>query len=227
MVEERYLRNLPAISGEEQERLESGNVLIVGCGGLGGSVLAYLLRLGVGNITVVDCDRFDETNLNRQLLCTMENLGELKTDAAEKYAALINPHVRLTAVKERLTGSNARELVRGHALAVDALDNIESRRTLASACAAEGVPLVYGAIHGWVVQAAVLHPEHIEAASAVLYPEGAALSDKACLAFAPGICAGVQAAECVKLLLGKSSELDGRLLFMDLLHGDTEYISLI
>lgn len=226
MLSERYSRNIGAITEAEQETLLGKRVLIAGAGGLGGSVLAGLLRVGVGGITLVDFDRFDETNLNRQLLCSLSDVGRAKTEAAAEYAAAVNPGVKLTAVCERLDGHNCRNLLSGHDLAIDALDGAPSRAILAAGCREAGIPLVYGAVGGWTLQAAVIMPEHPPGLMESLYAGGEA-GDKACLSFTPAVCAGIQTAETVKLLLGKPTELAGRLLYMDLLHNEQEYISLI
>lgn len=222
---ERYSRNLGAISENEQETLLKKRVLIVGGGGLGGHIAANLLRLGVGGITLVDCDRFDETNLNRQLLCTVPELGRCKTETAADYAASVNPELCFKAVCARLDEKNCDELVSGHDIAIDALDNAQSRIILAAACRRAGIPLVYGAVGGWTLQTAVIVPEHPADMVQRLYASGET-ADKSCLSFTPAVCAGLQTAEAVKLLLGKPTELSGRLLYMDLMSGDTEYIEL-
>ena len=226
MVSERYSRNIGAITEAEQEALLGRRVLVAGGGGLGGNVIADLLRIGVGGVTLVDFDRFDETNLNRQLLCTIPDIGRAKADAAAEYAAAVNPDVRFTAVRERLDGSSCRRLLSGHDLAIDALDNAESRAELAAACREAGIPLVYGAVCGWTLQVTVILPEHPTGLVERLYAGGAS-KNKACLSFTPAVCAGIQTAEAVKLLLGKPTELAGRLLCMDLLQNEQEYISLV
>ena len=225
MVERRYERNIGAISEAEQEKLRQSRVLIVGCGGLGSTVLMHLLRVGVGHITVVDGDVFDETNLNRQLLCTTANIGTPKVLAAVDYAALIAPDAKLRAVQTTLGEDNADELLRGHGLAVDALDNVPSRKILAAACDRAGVPLVYGAISGFAAQTGVFMPGEAARLMDTLYPSEAA-RDKSCLSFTPGVCASLQSAQAVKLLLGKPCELDGRLLYTDLLFDEWQYIDL-
>ena len=97
---------------------------------------------------------------------------------------------------------------------------------LAEACRETGLPLVYGAVGGWTLQAAVILPEHPAGLVAGLYAHGES-GDKSCLSFTPAVCAGIQAAEAVKLLLGRQTELAGRLLYMDLLQNEQEYISLV
>lgn len=169
MLSERYSRNIGAITQAEQEALRAKRVLIAGGGGLGGHVLAHMLRIGVGGITLCDFDVFDETNLNRQLLCTLDTLGASKAETAAEYAAAVNPDVRFRALRERLDGDSCRRILPGHDLVIDALDNVESRIELASACREAGLPLVYGAVGGWTLQAAVIMPEHPAKALERLY----------------------------------------------------------
>lgn len=226
MIDKRYSRNIGAISPAEQEALLGRRVLIAGAGGLGGHVLDALLRVGVGSITLVDFDSFDETNLNRQLLCGHQSIGRAKTELAAEYAAAIAPETELRAICARLDADNCRSLLSGHDLVIDALDNAQSRAVLAEACRETELPLVYGAVGGWTLQAAVILPEHPAGLVAGLYAHGES-GDKSCLSFTPAVCAGIQAAEAVKLLLGRQTELAGRLLYMDLLQNEQEYISLV
>ena len=213
-MEERYIRNLGALTEAECARLRKKTVLVAGCGGLGGYLIEMLLRLGVGEIRASDGDRFEASNLNRQLLSAPGLLGRKKAIVAAERAAAVNPDVRFTAVPEFVTEKNAARLVRGCDAVLDALDNVASRRLLAQACAEAGVPLIHGAICGWSAQAAVVLPgdDLIEQ----IYPEGAALKSKASLSFTPPFCAALQTALCVRLLTGREIEA-GKLYVADLL----------
>ena len=213
-METRYSRNIPTLTPEEQTALGRKHVLLAGCGGLGGQLLEHLLRVGVGEITAVDGDGFEESNLNRQLLCTAENLGQRKVLAARERALAVRPDVRFRAVDALLTEENAPELLRGVDLALDALDNVDTRLVLADACAAAGIPLVHGAVSGFCAQASVVLP-----GSDLLrriYPDTADPARKTVLSPAVAFCAAVQAAEAVKLLCARPSALAGRLLWADL-----------
>lgn len=224
MLSERYSRNIGAITQAEQETLRERKVLIAGGGGLGGHVLAHLLRIGVGGVTLCDFDSFDESNLNRQLLCTLDTLGASKAETAAEYAKSVNPDVLFCALHERLDCDSCRRVIPGHDLVIDALDNVDSRIALASACREAGLPLVYGAVGGWTLQAAVIMPEQPAEIIERLYAHGAA-TEKSCLSFTPAVCAGIQAAEAVKLLLGRPSELENKLLVMDLLEPHSFFIN--
>ena len=220
-MEERYIRNLGALTEQECAQLRTKTVFVAGCGGLGGYLIEMLLRLGVGAIRAADGDVFEASNLNRQLLSSTHNLGRSKAAAAANRAAEVNPDVRFTAIPEFLTEENAAELIQGCDAVLDALDNIPARRILAHACAEAGIPLIHGAICGWTAQAAVIMPgdDLIDR----IYPEGASPSSKASLSFTPPFCAALQTALCTRLLVGRPLEA-GRFYIADLLDLEIERI---
>ena len=211
----RYSRNIPALSEADCAALRTKTVAVIGCGGLGGFLLEYLARIGVGCIRCVDGDVFDESNLNRQLLSTVDLLGCSKANAAAARIQAINPDVQVQAYGVFLDAVNARELIAGCDAVLDALDNIEARKTLAKACAEEKIPYIYGAIQGWVAQAAVCMPG--DGLIEKLYPEEAVIRDKSVLSFTPALGAAMQTALCVKLLTGKPVET-GTLHYADLFY---------
>ena len=202
----RYSRNIPALSEAECAALQGKTVAVIGCGGLGGYLIEYLTRIGVGSIRCVDGDVFEESNLNRQLLSSPALLGTSKAAAATARIREINSHVQAEALPVFLDSHNARELIAGCDAVLDALDSIDARKVLAKACAA---------IAGWVAQAAVCMPgdQLIEK----LYPEGSVIKDKSVLCFTPALCAAMQASLCVKLLTGKPVET-GILHYTDLFY---------
>lgn len=217
----RYERNIPALSEEECGILLRKRVLVVGCGGLGGHLIDLLARIGVGSLRVVDGDVFEPSNLNRQLLSEVPLLGVSKAKAAAARISRVNPDVEVEAIDAFLTEANAGRLLSGCDVVLDGLDNIESRRILAKECARAGIPYVYGAVSGWVAQAAVSMPgDHLVE---TLYPEGAVLKNKSVLSFTPALCASMQVALCVKLLLGRPVET-GTVFYFDLLNQEFEAI---
>ena len=218
-MEERYIRNLGALTEAECAMLREKTVLVAGCGGLGGYLIEMLLRLGIGEIRAADGDCFEASNLNRQLLSVPALLGKSKAAAAAERAAAVNPGVRFMAVPKFVTAENAPALVRGCDAVLDALDNIASRRMLASVCAEARVPLIHGAICGWTAQAAVVLPG--DGKMDWIYPDGAALKSKASLSFTPPFCAALQMALCVRLLTGREVEA-GKLYVADLLDMEME-----
>ena len=220
-MEQRYTRNMPALTEAECDLLRQKRVLVVGCGGLGGHMIDQLARIGIGSLRVADGDVFEESNLNRQLLSTVPLLGISKAKAAAAHIARVNPGIPVEAVEEYLTQSNADTLVEGCDVVLDALDNIPSRRLLASACDKAGIPYIFGAIQGWVAQAAVSMPG--DNLIAKLFPEDVELRDKSVLSFTPALCASMQTALCIKLLVGRSVE-SGTIYYFDLLNQEFETI---
>ena len=223
-MEARYARNIPALTEAECEILKHSRILVVGCGGLGGHIIDELSRIGVGAIRVVDGDVFEPTNLNRQLLSNVHLLGSSKAKAAAVHIADVNPDVAVEAVGKFLTEANAPAMIAGCDVVMDALDNVQSRRILASACEAAGIPYVYGAISGWVAQAAVSMPG--DDLIAKMFPEEVEIRDKSVLSFTPSLCASMQTALCVKLLTGRAVEA-GTVYYFDLLNQEFEAIPMV
>ena len=215
---ERYLRNHDAISEEDQAFLATKRVLVVGCGGLGGMVIECLARIGVGYLRVVDGDVFEESNLNRQLLSSTINLGRPKTLAAQQRVMAVNPLVEVDAVQAELTVENARELLGECDVAVDCLDNIPARLVLQEAAKEAGIPVVHGAVAGWLGRICVIQPG--EDLLTLLYPEPDEMRGEerltGTLSFTAALTASWQSAETVKLLLGKPG-LQGEILEVDLM----------
>ena len=224
---ERYLRNQDALSEADQATLAIDRVLVVGCGGLGGTVVECLARIGVGHLRVVDGDVFEASNLNRQILCSTMNLNRPKTLAAKQRVMAVNPLVEVDAVQANLTVENATSLLADCDVAVDCLDNIPARLVLQEAAKNAGLPLVHGAVAGWCGQVCVVQPG--EDLLSILYgdareEQGEEVS-AGTLSFTAAAVGALQAAEVVKLLLGKPG-LRGELLVLDLLNATSNRIHL-
>ena len=217
----RYERNVPALTESECETLRRKRVLVVGCGGLGGHLIEMLARIGIGALRVVDGDVFEPSNLNRQLLSEVSTLGLSKAKAAAARVNRVNPEVEVEAVAENMTEVNVHALLQGCDAVLDGLDNIESRRVLASACARAGVPYIYGAVNGWVAQAAISMPG--DYLVDILYPKDVVIKNKSVLSFTPALCASIQVSLCVKLLVGRAVET-GTVCYFDLLNQEFETI---
>lgn len=223
-MEPRYERNLPALTEEACQILRKKRVLVVGCGGLGGHIIDQLARIGVGFLRVVDGDVFEASNLNRQLLSSVPLLGISKAKAAADHIARVNPDVAVETAEAFLSESNAESLLENCDIVMDALDNIPSRRILAAACEKANIPYIYGAIQGWVAQAAISMPgDHL---IDTLYPEEIEITDKSVLSFTPALCASMQVCLCVKLLTGLPVET-GTISYFDLLNQEFEQISIV
>ena len=215
----RYQRNHNMLTESDQDVLKKTNVCIIGCGGLGGYVIEMLARIGVGSLTVVDGDRFDETNLNRQLLSSENNLGMFKAVAAKERILTINSETNVRSETVFFTKENADDIVEGHDLIIDALDKIPTRLLLQEACKKHGIPLVHGAIGGWYGQVAVILPG--DDTLLKLYANNTGSGVEKLLgnpSFTPATIASIQVSEAIKLILGKGELLRHKILYLDLLN---------
>ena len=217
----RYVRNRNIVSAEEQLKLAESTVAVVGAGGLGGTVILLLARMGIGNLMVVDCDVFDETNLNRQALSSCDNLGSAKVEAAAESVAAVNPGVEITALCTTIDSQSANKLLSDVDVVVDALDNAPDRLATEAAAKAVGIPFVHGALAGFDAQLMTIFPE--DPGLKLLYGEKAQKGDprrpEAVLgvpAITPSVVASLQVMEVLKILLQRGNTLRNRLLHVDL-----------
>ena len=214
-MEKRYARNRNTISEEENRQLKNSKVCVAGCGGIGGGLIESLVRIGVGHITAVDGDVFDETNLNRQVLSNELNLGRPKALEAAAQMKEINSEAEINPVYEFITEDNVNEIVRGHDVVADALDNITARKLLEKACREENIPLVHGAIAGWNGQVAVIMPG--DRIIEMIY-SGDEETETGNPSFTPAVVSAIEAAEVIKILLKKQGALKSSMLMIDLLN---------
>ncbi len=222
----RYQRNRNMISTEQQLTLFRSHVAVIGCGGLGGFIIEQLARLGVGRITAVDPDVFEEHNLNRQLLSSPEALGKPKVDAALARVREINPAVDLIPVCAAFGRDNGTEMLHGVNLAVDALDSITVRMELAETCAQLNIPMVHGAIGGWYGHVASQFPgestlNKIYGRSARSKGVETGLGNPS---FTPALTASLQVSEVCKILTGLGKPLSNRQLHINLLDMEMDEI---
>jgi len=219
----RHSRNGTSVTPQDNANLATKRVCVIGCGGLGGYIAEMLLRLGILHITLIDHDVFDETNLNRQLFSTEDGIGKPKVLEAEKRLLAIDSSANLRPIQTRVTAENAEKLLAEHDVVIDALDNIETRRITAKACESLSIPLVHGAIGGWYGQVSVIMPggDGLQPIYGSTCDNGI---DKSLgnLPFVAGFVACMQCAETVKLLLGKSPNLQGSIAHVDLLSYDMD-----
>jgi molybdopterin/thiamine biosynthesis adenylyltransferase len=219
----RYSRHilLDDIGIEGQLRLLASHVLVIGAGGLGSPVALYLGTAGVGRITIVDGDRVDLTNLQRQIAHNLARVGEPKASSAARSIQALNPAVVVTALHEHAEAERLAELVATADVVVDCSDNFATRQAVNAACVAHSRPLVAGAAIGFDGQLSVYDTRSAESPCyACAFPPDPGFADLACATmgvFAPlvGIIGSMQAAEALKLLLGVGEVLCGRLQLLD------------
>jgi molybdopterin/thiamine biosynthesis adenylyltransferase len=221
----RYIRNREIISIQEQLKLAESRVAVIGAGGLGGQVIMLLGRAGIGQLIVIDHDLFDETNLNRQSLCSKKSLGKPKSEVAVNVVHSINPGVDVTSYQIRLTSSNALEILFGSDVVVDALDNIHDRFTLEKITKQLGVPLVHGALAGFEGWMMTIFPD--DPGLKRIYGDGEAKENNAkspeailgIPALIPSIIGTLQAMEVLKIILKRGKIFRNSMAHVDLEKG--------
>jgi molybdopterin/thiamine biosynthesis adenylyltransferase len=223
----RYIRNIDILSAAEQLRLAESAVAVVGAGGLGGQVILLLARLGIGTIVVVDYDLFDETNLNRQSLCSRDTLGKPKVWTAAAAVAAINAGVRVIPREIRLDADTIDGILAGSDVVVDGLDNAADRLLLQEAAGRLGVPMVHGALAGFEGRVMTILPG--DKGVKLLYGETADRPDPdrpEAILGVPAVTAALigtfQAMEVLKVLLKRGSLFRNAMAYMDLENGRLE-----
>lgn len=225
---------LAGIGEEGQRRLNAARVTVVGAGGLGSPVLLALAAAGVGTLTVIDDDVVELTNLQRQLAHRVEDIGVAKTASAARAIAALAPHAVVNPVSEHLDSTNAERLLADADLVVDTSDSFATRRDVAGAVDALGLPLVWGAVQEWHAQVTVFWsapPEGEPVVLADLFPLGTEGEPPSCaqVGVLGALCVqvgGMLAGEVIKLVTGSGEPLLGRLAMIDALTSRQHEISI-
>lgn len=225
---------LSGIGEEGQRRLNAARVTVVGAGGLGSPVLLALAAAGVGAITVIDDDVVELTNLQRQLAHRVEDIGTHKTASAARAITALAPRTIVTQVSERLDATNAETLLAGADVVVDTSDSFATRREVAAATQALGLPLVWGAVQEWHAQATVFWsapPVGDPVVLTDLFPLGTEGEPPSCaqVGVLGALCVqvgGMLSSEVVKLITGAGEPLLGRLAMIDALAGRQHEIAI-
>jgi sulfur-carrier protein adenylyltransferase/sulfurtransferase len=230
----RYSRHLliPEVGDEGQLKLLDSRVLLVGAGGLGSPASLYLAAAGVGRLGIVDDDRVDASNLQRQIAHSTESLGEWKADSAKRTLEALNPDVEVVTYKERLTSENVdRILADGWDVIIDGADNFPTRYLVNDASVFHDIPVVHGSIYRFEGQVTVFKP-HEGPCYRCLFPQppppelAPSCAEGGVLGVLPGIIGSLQANETLKLALGIGDSLAGRLLLFDALAAEFSEVTL-
>ncbi len=218
----RYSRHftLPSFGAAAQLKLKNSQVMVVGAGGLGAPVLSYLTAAGVGRIGISDFDTVSESNLQRQVLFTTEDIGKAKAGIASARLQKLNPFVRIEAYPEKITSSNALRLLKDFDLIVDCTDNFPTRYLLNDAAVLLDIPLVYGSIFQYEGQVGIFNfqqgPNYRDLFPQPPIPGSVPDCEQGgVLGVLPGIIGSMQANEAIKLITGAGNPLTGRLLILD------------
>ncbi len=224
---ERYARHLVLreVGGPGQQRLKAAHVLIVGAGGLGAPASLYLAAAGVGQITLVDPDEADLSNLQRQVIYRPSDLGAPKVEAAAAQLSALNPHVQINPVRLALDSTNAGDLVAGADLVLDGTDDFATRFAVNAACVAHGKPLVSGAIGRWTGQVGVFKGQPCYRCLVPdIPPDAETCSAVGVIGALAGVIGAMMALEAIKVITGAGEALEGRLLIYDGLAAETRTV---
>lgn len=212
---------------EAQKKLKAARVLVVGAGGLGSPALLYLAAAGVGTLGLIDFDAVDDSNLQRQVLFTVDDVGKAKVDAARQRLQALNPYIKLEVHEGRLTSANAMELIAQYDIVADGTDNFATRYLVNDACVMLGKPNVYASIFRFEGQVAVFNYRDANGEIGPNYrdlyeappPPGLVpnCAEAGVLGVLPGIIGSLQALEVIKVITGKGDVLNGRLFMFDAL----------
>ena len=151
-------RQMSIVTRSEQERFKDAKITVIGCGGIGGETIEMLARMGIGELILVDKDAYDLSNLNRQTLATINDLGLVKSEVAAEKVRLINPYVKTTTFNEHIDQTNIDKVIADSDIVIDALDNVLTRVIVSRKAKEKGIPYIHGAIHGTMGQITVFLP---------------------------------------------------------------------
>lgn len=228
---ERYSRHimLPEVGGAGQTKMLEARVLLVGAGGLGSPAAYYLAAAGIGNLGIVDFDRVDLSNLQRQIIHSTERIGMLKTESAKKTIQALNPDVKVALYNEKLTSRNILNIFKDYDYILDGTDNFATRYLINDACVMTGKTNIHGSIFRFEGQTTVFKPG-AGPCYRCLYPEPPPpgltpnCQEGGVLGVLAGVIGNLQVVETLKLILGKDGTLVGTLLIYDALN--TEFLRL-
>lgn len=220
----RYSRHLllPEVDVAGQLRIKNSSVLVVGAGGLGSPVILYLAAAGVGKIGIVDFDRVDSSNLQRQIIYSSDDVSQSKIEQATKKALALNPEIKVLGYDIRLTSKNALEIISEYDLVVDGSDNFATRYLVNDACVLLGKTNVYGSIYRFEGQASVFCSKD-GPCYRCLFPDPPPpdavpnCAEAGVLGVVAGVIGCIQATEALKLIVGIGESLSGRLMLYDVL----------
>jgi len=216
----RYERQIlyPDLGEKGQEKLKQSHVVVAGLGGLGCAASLYLTCAGVGHVTLIDCDRVELSNLNRQILHYEEDIGEKKPFSAAQKLAELNPSIEVSPVFRKITAQNARKIIKGANLVIDGMDNFKTRFIVNKACVAEGIPFIHGGVHGLFGEVTTILPGRTPCLACIFpeFPRGQLALPV--FGVTPALIAILQVTEAIKLLAGFGTLLTGKMLYFS---GDT------
>ena len=148
-------RQMGVVTKSEQERFKGAKITVIGCGGIGGATTEMLVRMGIGNLRIIDKDAFDVSNINRQLMSSFYSVGKSKVGTTYETLKSINPFTNIEAIEEEVNEDNVERIVKDSDIVIDALDNLVTRIIVSRHVRDLGIPFIHGAIHGTMGQVTV------------------------------------------------------------------------
>lgn len=233
MQKQRYSRHLmlSEIGEAGQKKILEARVLVVGVGGLGSPISLYLAAAGVGHLGIIDSDKVDISNLQRQIIHSTDTINMPKVISAKQAINRLNPDVEVITYQERLTDNNSIDIIREYDIIVDACDNLQTRYLINDACIKCNKPFVHGSIYQFEGMATVFFPKK-GPCYRCLYPTTPpdwimpGPMDRGLLGVLPGVIGTIEATETLKLILGLGESLNGRLLVYNALNMEFEMLEI-
>ncbi len=214
---ERYNRNIiiENIGIEGQKKLLNSEVLIAGCGGLGSTVIATLSSIGVGHLGLVDNDKIEISNLNRQFIHKFDNIGKFKVDSAKEWINSYNPDINVKTFQVRLDENNYNDVLKGYDIVIDCFDSYESKFLLNKICVKNGKTLIHGGVTEFYGQVMIIIPGKSACLNCMFSEINRDLGIKGVISPAVSIIASIQAMEAAKIILNTGTSLVNSLLSFD------------
>jgi molybdopterin/thiamine biosynthesis adenylyltransferase len=228
VVPTRYIRNIGTIGIEGQLKLLRSTVVVCGAGGLGGTIIELLARQGIGHLVIIDNGKFEENNLNRQIIATECDLNKSKVKIAAVRVKKINSAVKVLAVNKTINSKNIKKLITDASAVLDGLDNLQTRRIVARACNELEIPFVHGAIAGFSGQLMTIFPgdKGLDAICGLSSNKCGIETQTGNPAATAAIVAAWEVQEAIKIITGIGTPLRNRLIFLDFADGTFDEISL-
>jgi adenylyltransferase/sulfurtransferase len=225
-TDERFLRQIPLIGAEGQEKLRNARVLVAGAGGLGSAIATYLAAAGIGYIRIADDGTVEDSSLNRQILCHEHDIGTSRVVAAEQTIRAFSRGTQVEAVCRHIDEDTVRDLVQGMDLILDGMDNFPARYVLNRAALDTKIPFIHGAVHGFYGQVTTIIPG-VTPCLRCIVPTPPAWENIPIIGVTCGAIGCIEATEAIKHLTGVGEVLKNRLLLWDGLRGDSETIQIL
>ena len=231
---ERYKRHLSleGFGAEGQVKLKNSSVIFIGAGGLGSSAMMYIAAAGIGKIGIADNDKVEISNLQRQVIHNNSEIGNYKTDSAERRIKEVNPHCQVKTFTKRINNENAISILSQFDIICDCSDNFGTRYLINDACVILKKPLIYGSVQGFEGQVSVFNFQRNSPNFRDLLPKPPeqglipSCSDYGVIGISPGIIGILQANEIIKIIIKKGKVLDGKILIFNLLENSMKKLNL-